>query len=147
MIGTNLIAMLVAKVQVCSTRPLWSIRILVPLPLVQFFEVRKNKRLQVCSRVLVDVELPDNLLCKLAKTLLLEDMPEDIDPSIEAIVSKNVYRADGILKINLGANAVDYHEDFKLLMTTKLSNPHFLPEVSIKVAVINFTVTFDGLDD
>lgn len=81
------------------------------------------------------------------KTLLLEDMPEDIDPSIEAIVSKQIYRADGILKINLGNNAVDYHENFKLIMTTKLSNPHFLPEVSIKVSVINFTVTFDGLDD
>jgi len=80
-------------------------------------------------------------------TMLLEDMPEDIDPSIEAIVSKQIYRADGILKINLGDLAVDYHSDFKLLLTTKLANPHFLPEVSIKVAVINFTVTFDGLDD
>jgi dynein heavy chain len=84
---------------------------------------------------------------RFGKTLLLEDMAEDIDPSIEAIVSKQIYMQDGILKINLSNNAVDYHEDFKLFMTTKLSNPHFLPEVTIKVAVINFTVTFDGLDD
>lgn len=32
-------------------------------------------------------------------------------------------------------------------MTSKLANPHFLPDVSIKVTVVNFTVTFDGLDE
>lgn len=28
-----------------------------------------------------------------------------------------------------------------------MTNPHFLPEVSIELTVINFTVTFDGLDE
>ena len=28
-----------------------------------------------------------------------------------------------------------------------MANPHFLPEVTIKLSIINFTVTFDGLDD
>ena len=74
-------------------------------------------------------------------------MGEDIDPSIEQIVSKAVYREDGVNKINIGDKPVDYHEDFKLFLTTKMSNPHFLPEVSIKLQVINFTVTFDGLDE
>ena len=32
-------------------------------------------------------------------------------------------------------------------MTTKLRNPHYLPEVCIKVTVINFTVTMSGLVD
>ena len=39
---------------------------------------------------------------RFGKTMLLEDMSEEIDPSIEAIVSKQAYRADGILKMNLG---------------------------------------------
>jgi dynein heavy chain len=30
-------------------------------------------------------------------------------------------------------------------MTTKMPNPHYIPEVCIKVTLINFTVTFDGL--
>ena len=42
---------------------------------------------------------------------------------------------------------MDYHESFRLFLTTKMANPHFLPEVSIKLTVINFTVTFDGLDE
>lgn len=29
-------------------------------------------------------------------------------------------------------------------MTTKIANPHFLPEVFIKVTVINFSITFEG---
>lgn len=32
-------------------------------------------------------------------------------------------------------------------MTSKLPNPNYLPEVFIKVSIINFTVTFDGLED
>lgn len=28
-----------------------------------------------------------------------------------------------------------------------MSNPHFLPEIFIKVTVINFSITFEGLQD
>jgi len=30
-------------------------------------------------------------------------------------------------------------------MATKMPNPHYIPEICIKVTLINFTVTFDGL--
>lgn len=32
-------------------------------------------------------------------------------------------------------------------MTTKLSNPHYPPEVSVKVSLLNFAITFTGLED
>lgn len=32
-------------------------------------------------------------------------------------------------------------------MTTKMPNPHYLPEIFIKMTIINFTVTFMGLED
>ena len=32
-------------------------------------------------------------------------------------------------------------------MTTKKPNPNYLPEIFIKVTVINFTATFEGLED
>lgn len=32
-------------------------------------------------------------------------------------------------------------------MTTKMANPHYLPEVCIKVTIINFTVVQSGLED
>lgn len=40
-----------------------------------------------------------------------------------------------------------YNADFKFVITTKLANPHYLPEICIKVALINFTVTPEGLED
>ena len=40
-----------------------------------------------------------------------------------------------------------YSEEFAFYITTKLPNPHYLPEICIKVAVINFTVTSTGLTD
>ena len=43
--------------------------------------------------------------------------------------------------IRLGDADVDYDPAFKLYMTTKLPNPHYLPEVCIKINLINFTVT------
>jgi dynein heavy chain len=32
-------------------------------------------------------------------------------------------------------------------MTTKLRNPHYLPEVAVKVALLNFSITVEGLED
>lgn len=49
--------------------------------------------------------------------------------------------------IRLGDNDVEYDSNFKLYITTKLANPHYLPEVCIKVTIINFTVTPDGLEE
>ncbi len=42
---------------------------------------------------------------------------------------------------------MDYDRNFKFYMTTKMANPHYLPEVCIKVTIINFTVTKAGLED
>lgn len=49
--------------------------------------------------------------------------------------------------IRLGDSNVDYDSNFRLYMTTKMANPHYLPEVCIKVTIINFTVTSSGLED
>ena len=48
--------------------------------------------------------------------------------------------------MKLGDSLVEYDRNFKLFITTKLSNPHYLPEVCIKVTIINFTVTKAGLE-
>lgn len=42
---------------------------------------------------------------------------------------------------------INYDDNFRLSMTTKMPNPHYLPEICIKVTIINFTVTFEGLDE
>ena len=48
--------------------------------------------------------------------------------------------------MRLGDASIDYDEGFKFYMNTKMPNPHYLPEICIKVTLINFTVTFEGLE-
>lgn len=81
------------------------------------------------------------------KGLLIEDIDENLEPSLEPVLQKAIYKQGGRLLIRLGDSDVDYDPSFKLFLTTKLPNPHYLPEVYIKVTVINFTVTMDGLED
>jgi dynein heavy chain len=49
--------------------------------------------------------------------------------------------------IMLGDSVVEYHPNFRLYITTKLRNPHFLPELAVKVSLLNFMITPEGLED
>ena len=49
--------------------------------------------------------------------------------------------------LKLGDAVIPYHEDFKFYITTKLPNPHYTPEVSTKVTLVNFTLSPSGLED
>lgn len=81
--------------------------------------------------------------------MLLEEVGETLDPSLDPILTKAIYEQDGVQKINFGSKGegLIYDKDFRLLITTKLANPHFLPETCIKLTIINFTVTFPGLEE
>ena len=41
----------------------------------------------------------------------------------------------------------EYSLDFKFYITTKLSRPHYPPEICVKVCMLNFMVTEEGLLD
>ena len=49
--------------------------------------------------------------------------------------------------IRLGENVIEYSQDFRFYITTKLRNPHYLPEVATKVSLLNFMITPEGLED
>ena len=83
---------------------------------------------------------------RLGKPLLLEDLSEQMEPALEPVLQKAVFKIGSRILIRLGDTDVDYDSNFKLYMTTKLPNPHYLPEVCIKVTIINFTVTMKGLE-
>jgi dynein heavy chain, axonemal len=53
----------------------------------------------------------------------------------------------GVNCIRLGDSTVEYSENFSFYITTKLRNPHYLPEVSVKVTLLNFMITPEGLQD
>lgn len=84
---------------------------------------------------------------RMGMPVLLENIEEKLDPSLEPLLTKNIVKQGGQWVIKLGDTWVPYSNDFKFLITTKLANPHYLPEICIKVCIINFTVTPDGLED
>ena len=85
---------------------------------------------------------------RLGNPMLLENVLEILDPSLEPILANQTYKDNaGSLVIKLGDNIVPYHHDFKFSLTTVIPNPHYAPEVSVKVALLNFTITPNGLED
>ena len=50
-----------------------------------------------------------------------------MDPALDSIISKDIFEADGLKQIKFGDKDIPYDDHFKLYITTKLSNPHFLP--------------------
>ncbi|XP_075463117.1 dynein axonemal heavy chain 6 isoform X2 [Ascaphus truei] len=84
---------------------------------------------------------------RLGLPILLEELKESLDPALEPILLKQTYVSGGRMLIRLGDSDIDYDKNFRFYMTTKMPNPHYLPEVCIKVTVINFTVTRSGLED
>lgn len=79
--------------------------------------------------------------------VLMENVGEEIDPMLEPLLLKQTFKLSGALCIRLGDSVLEYSEDFKFYMTTKLRNPHYLPETAVKVALLNFMITEDGLKD
>jgi len=79
--------------------------------------------------------------------VLLENVEEELDPSLEPVLLKQVFKKGGLPMIRLGDSDIQYSNAFKFYITTKMANPHYLPEVCVKVTVINMTVTQRGLED
>ena len=84
---------------------------------------------------------------RLGAPVLIENAGEELDPALEPILLKQVFKRGGQLVLKLGDSEIPYSNEFNLTITTKLPNPHYLPEVCIKVTIINFTVTPEGLED
>lgn len=79
--------------------------------------------------------------------VLLENVAEELDPSLEPLLLKQLFKSGGVNCIRLGDATIEYSEDFRFYITTKLRNPHYLPEVAVKVTLLNFMITIVGLSD
>lgn len=47
----------------------------------------------------------------------------------------------------MGDKECEYNPSFRLILHTKLANPHYQPELQAQCTLVNFTVTRDGLED
>ncbi|XP_019392438.1 PREDICTED: dynein heavy chain 12, axonemal [Crocodylus porosus] len=79
--------------------------------------------------------------------LLLENVGEELDPSLEPLLLRQTFKQGGMDCIRLGETIIEYSSDFRFFITTKLRNPHYLPELATKVSLLNFMITPEGLED
>jgi len=79
--------------------------------------------------------------------VLLENIQETLDAALEPILLQLKFKQGGQEMMKLGDNVIPYNDQFRFFMTTKLSNPHYAPEVQVKVSLLNFTITQAGLEE
>ena len=84
---------------------------------------------------------------KVGSPILVEDVGEILDPGLQFILSPKLQKQSGQLMISIGDKWIPFDPQFRLYLTTKLSNPQFLPDVFIYLSVINFSVTLEGLEE
>jgi dynein heavy chain len=83
----------------------------------------------------------------LGKQVLFQDVEQEMDPMLDNVLNKSIIMIGKRAVIKLGGNDIEYHKNFKLYITTRMSNPHYTPEVSTKVVLVNFTVKESGLEE
>ncbi|KAK9886617.1 hypothetical protein WA026_017539 [Henosepilachna vigintioctopunctata] len=77
--------------------------------------------------------------------VLLENVGEQIDSVLEPILGRVLIKKGTAIKV--GDKDIDYNPSFRLIIHTKLANPHYKPEIQAQTTLINFTVTRDGLEE
>ncbi|KAG9346625.1 hypothetical protein JZ751_006936 [Albula glossodonta] len=99
----------------------------------------------------IDLQMPDFLrtlenAVQFGSPVLLQNVQEELDPSLAPILNKSLKRVGGRLLMQLGDKEVEYSPEFRFYITTKLSNPHYTPEISTKTTIVNFAVKEQGLE-
>lgn len=83
---------------------------------------------------------------QLGKPVLLQNILETVDPSLNPILNRAVIKQGGQNLIKLDDKMISYNSNFRFFITTKLSNPHYAPEISTKTTLVNFAVKEQGLE-
>jgi dynein heavy chain, axonemal len=84
---------------------------------------------------------------RFGKWVLLENIQESLDAALEPILQQQTFKQGGTTMIRIGDSTIPYNDTFRFFMSTKLPNPHYPPEVCVKVTLLNFTITPKGLED
>jgi dynein heavy chain len=78
---------------------------------------------------------------------LIENMDERIDAILMPVIARQFIKRGKNKIMKFAGKDLVLNEKFRLFLHTKLSNPHYPPEVQAEAALINFTVTEAGLGD
>ncbi|CAK4109520.1 unnamed protein product [Aphanomyces euteiches] len=112
-------------------------------------EKEKNRELTV-------IQLTQNQWLRKMETALVnghvvivENIGEEIDATLDPVLARAVYRkgSSASLYLKFSGEEVQYEPSFFMYLQTKLSNPHYKPEIAAQCTLINFIATESGLED
>ena len=66
---------------------------------------------------------------------------------MDPILGKQIEKQGREMTIKLSDKVVPFSEEFQFYVTTKMSSPHYSPEICVKMTLLNFMVTQEGLMD
>ena len=81
------------------------------------------------------------------KWFLIENVGEELDPALEPVLLQQIVKEGAGYTIRIGDKNVEYNRSFRFFMTTTLPNPHYSPETCVKVTLLNFAITPEGLEE
>ena len=61
--------------------------------------------------------------------VVLENIGEEVDAGLEPVLSRAVHKKGRNMFLMLGDEEISYDPAFKLYLQTRLSNPHYKPEI------------------
>ena len=78
--------------------------------------------------------------------LLVQDV-EKVDPILNSVLNKEVYKKGGRILITVGSQEIDFSSNFTMFMFTRDAKIRFTPDLCSRVTFVNFTVTPSSLMD
>ncbi|XP_059157269.1 dynein axonemal heavy chain 6-like [Physella acuta] len=114
---------------------------------VRWIRELEKSRLKIVAGTDLNIIRTIETAIKVGDPVLLSDVAEELDPALRPVLLQETYHKGGQLVIKIGDVEIEYNQNFRLYLATSLANPHFLPAIYLQVNVINFTVTFDGLQE
>jgi len=84
---------------------------------------------------------------RFGRWVLIENVGETLDAALEPLLLQQKFVQGGTEMIKIGDSTIPWNAAFRFFMTTKLTNPHYAPEVCVKVSLLNFAITPVGLED
>lgn len=79
--------------------------------------------------------------------VMIENLDNSIDAVLQPVYARAVIKKGRNRYIKMGDKELALNPKFNLFLHTKLSNPHYPPEIQAECTLINFTVTETGLED
>lgn len=110
-------------------------------------EKEKNNNLKVLRIGQKSTNRDLELCIEQGYSVLFENISENVDPILMPVVARQVIKKGKKIIQKFAGKDLELHPTFRLFLQTKLSNPHYPPEVQAEAAVINFMVTESGLCD